>query len=80
MEMLSLHFNKQVFINALKANKNMVTYLSTTIALMVIMIKHGLIQGNLKAEYFAYAIVVSFAFYLWAVVDQKFRKATQSID
>jgi hypothetical protein len=61
MEMLSLHFNKQVFINALKANKNMVTYLSTTIALMVIMIMHGLIQGNLKAEYFAYAIVVSFA-------------------
>ena len=50
--MLSLHFNKQVFINALKANKNMVTYLSTTIALMVIMIMHGLIQGNLKAEYF----------------------------
>ncbi len=47
---------------------------------MVIMIMHGLIQGNLKAEYFAYAIVVSFAFYLWAVVDQKFRKATQSID
>lgn len=78
--MLSLHFNKQVFINALKANKNMVTYLSTTIALMVIMIMHGLIQGNLKAEYFAYAIVVSFAFYLWAVVDQKSRKATQSID
>ena len=80
MEMLSLHFNKQVFINALKANKNMVTYLSTTIALMVIMIMHGLIQGNLKAEYFIYAIVVSLAFYLWAVVDQKFRKATQSID
>lgn len=71
--MLSLHFNKQVFINALKANKNTVTYLSTTVALMVILIMHGLIQGNLKPEFFMYAFVVSIAFYIWAVVDQKYR-------
>ena len=76
--MLSLHFNKQVFINALKANKNMVTYLSTTIALMVIMIMHGLIQGNLKPEFFMYAFIASFAFYIWAVVDQKYRYQKQS--
>ena len=72
--MLSLHFNKEVFINALKANKNMVTYLSTTVALMLTLIMHGLIQGNLKPEFFAYALVVSAAFYVWDVVDHKSRK------
>jgi hypothetical protein len=73
MEMLSLHFNKQFFIDALKANANLVTFLSTTIALMLTLIVHGLIQGNLKAEYFAYALIVSAAFYLWLVIDQKYR-------
>ena len=76
--MLSLHFNKQVFINALKANKNMVTYLSTTGGLMVILIMHGLIQGNLKPEFFMYAFIASIAFYIWAVVDQKYRYQKQS--
>ena len=71
--MLSLHFNKQFFIDALKANANLVTFLSTTIALMLTLIVHGLIQGNLKAEYFAYALIVSAAFYLWLVIDQKYR-------
>jgi len=72
--MLSLHFNKEIFINALKANKNMVTYLSTTVALLVTLIIHGLIQGDLKPEYFMYAFIVSVAFYVWAVVDQKYRQ------
>ena len=76
--MLSLHFNKQVFINAIKANKNMVTYLSTTVGLMVILIMHGLIQGNLKPEFFMYAFIASIAFYIWAVVDQKYRYQKQS--
>ena len=76
--MLSIHFNKQVFINALKANKNMVTYLSTTVGLMVILIMHGLIQGNLKPEFFMYAFIASIAFYIWAVVDQKYRYQKQS--
>ena len=76
--MLSLHFNKQVFINTLKANKNMVTYLSTTVGLMVILIMHGLIQGNLKPEFFMYAFIASIAFYIWAVVDQKYRYQKQS--
>lgn len=76
--MLSLHFNKQVFINALKANKNMVTYLSTTVGLMVILIMHGLIQGNLKPEFFMYSFIASIAFYIWAVVDQKYRYQKQS--
>ncbi|OAL79114.1 hypothetical protein E0H80_08210 [Acinetobacter sp. ANC 4779] len=75
--MLSLHFNKEIFINALKANKNMVTYLSTTVALLVTLIIHGLIQGNLKPEYFLYAFIVSIAFYIWAVVDQKYRQQKQ---
>ncbi|OTG71657.1 hypothetical protein B9T23_15340 [Acinetobacter terrae] len=75
--MLSLHFNKEIFINALKANKNMVTYMSTTVALLVTLIIHGLIQGNLKPEYFLYAFIVSIAFYIWAVVDQKYRHQKQ---
>ena len=74
VEMLLLHFNKEIFINALKANKNMVTYMSTTVALLVTLIIHGLIQGNLKPEYFLYAFIVSIAFYIWAVVDQKYRQ------
>lgn len=76
--MLSLHFNKEIFINALKANKNMVTYLSTTAALLVTLIIHGLIQGNLKPEFFIYAFIVSIAFYVWAIVDQKYRYQKQN--
>ena len=72
--MLSIHFNKEFFINALKANKNMVTFLSTTIALMLTLLIQGLMQGNLRLEYFGYAVIVSFAFYLWAVIDAKYRK------
>ncbi len=71
--MLSLHYNKQVFIDALKANTNLVVFISTTIALMLTLIVHGLIQGNLKLEYFIYAVIVSIAFYMWAVIDQKYR-------
>ncbi|TCM67011.1 hypothetical protein EC844_11052 [Acinetobacter calcoaceticus] len=72
--MLSIHFDKQVFMNSLKANKNLVTYLSTTVALMLTLILHGLIQGDLKLQYFAYAIVVSAAFYVWAVIDSRYRR------
>ena len=71
--MLSLHFNKQVFINTLKANSNTVVFLSTTIALMLTLLLQGAIQGNLKPEFFAYALIVSFAFYLWAFFDYKYR-------
>lgn len=72
--MFSQHFDKQVFINSLKANKNLATYISTTLALMLTLIVHGLIQGDLKLEYFAYALIVSVAFCLWAVVDSRYRK------
>lgn len=72
--MLSIHFNKEFFINALKANKNMVTFLSTTIALMLTLLLQGLMQGNLRLEYFGYALIVSFAFFLWAAIDEKYRK------
>ena len=75
MEMLSLHFNKQVFINSLKTNKKLVTYLSTTFAIMLMILLHGLIQDNLKAEFFAYAMVVSAAFYVWDIIDHKQRKS-----
>lgn len=71
--MLSLHFNKQFFIDALKADSNAVTFVCTTVALMLTLFVQGLIQGNLKAEYFGYALIVSCAFYLWAVIDQKYR-------
>ncbi|MBP6113557.1 MAG: hypothetical protein KA474_02320 [Acinetobacter sp.] len=76
--MLSLHFNKQVFISTLKANNNAVVFLSTTIALMLTLLLQGTIQGNLKPEFFAYALIVSAAFYAWAFIDLKFR--TVSID
>jgi len=72
--MLSIHFNKQVFINSLKTNTKLVIYLSTTLALLVTLFIHGLIQGNLKPEFFAYALVVSATFYVWDVVDHKSRK------
>ena len=78
--MLSIHFNKQVFINTLRANKKLVTYLSTTIALFITLFIHGLIQGNLKPEFFAYALVVSAAFYIWDVVDHKSRKLAKITD
>ena len=56
----------------------MVTYLSTTAALLVTLIIHGLIQGNLKPEFFIYAFIVSVAFYVWAIVDQKYRYQKQN--
>lgn len=78
--MLSLHFNKQVFINSLKSNTKLVVYLSTTLALLVTLFIHGLIQGNLKPEFFAYALFVSAAFYVWDVVDHKTRKLAKISD
>ncbi|APR70423.1 MULTISPECIES: hypothetical protein [Acinetobacter] len=71
--MLSTHFNKQVFINTLKTNDSII-YAITTLALMATLLFQGAIKGNLKPEYFAYALIVSLAFCVWAVVDQKFRQ------
>ena len=59
--MLSLHFNKQVFINTLNS-KDSVVYGVTTLALMLTLLFQGMIKGNLKPEYFMYAMVVSFVF------------------
>jgi len=73
MEMLSLHFNKQVFINTLKANDSIV-YAITPLALMATLLFQGTIKGNLKPEYFAYALIVSVAFCTWGIVDRKFRQ------
>ena len=73
MEMLSLHFNKQVFINALKTSDTVI-YGITTVALMLTLAFQGMIKGNLKPEYFMYAMVVSFVFCVWAFVDHKMRK------
>ena len=78
--MLSIHFNKQVFIKSSKANTKLVTYISTTLALFVTLFIHGLIQGNLKPEFFAYAIVVSLAFYVWDLVDHKSRKLAKVVE
>ncbi len=71
--MLSLHFNKQVFINTLKANDSIV-YAITPLALMATLLFQGTIKGNLKPEYFAYALIVSVAFCTWGLVDRKFRQ------
>lgn len=53
--MLSLHFNKQVFINTLNS-KDSVVYGVTTLALMLTLLFQGMIKGNLKPEYFMYEI------------------------
>lgn len=73
MEMLSTHFNTQVFINTLKANHNLVIYLSTTFALLLTLLLQGMIKGNLKPEYFVYALGLSMVFCIWAIADQKLR-------
>ena len=71
--MFSLHFNKQVFIDTLKTNDSIV-YAITTFALMATLLLQGTIQGNLKPEYFAYALIVSLAFCTWGIIDRKFRQ------
>ena len=71
--MLSMHFSKETLMNTMKT-KHMITYLSTTIALMVILAIHGVIQGNLKFEFFLYAFVTSLAFAIWNLIDHKCRK------
>lgn len=72
--MIQTHLIKKDFLHSLKSNQNFVMYLSTTIALMLILALHSLIQGQIKLVYFAYAMVVSAAFYSWALIDNKFRK------
>lgn len=71
--MLSTHFNAQVFINTLKSNHNTVIYLSTTFALLLTLLLQGMIKGNLRPEYFVYALVLSMVFCIWAIADQKLR-------
>ena len=73
--MSPIHFNKQVFISTLKANNNTIVFLSTTIALMLTLLLQGTIQGNLKPQFFMYAVIVSMAFYVWAFIDYKYRSA-----
>lgn len=73
MEMSSIHFNKQVFISTLKTS-NLIVYAVTPVALMLTLIFQGMIKGNLKPEYFGYALIVSVAFCVWAYVDHKFRQ------
>ena len=72
--MLSTHFNKQVFINSLKKNSKLVIYISTTLAIFLMILIHGLIQDNLRPEFFAYALVVTAVFYVWDMIDHNQRK------
>jgi uncharacterized membrane protein len=67
------HFNKSFFNNALKQNSTTLVYLSTPLALILTLVVYGTIQGNLKIEYFAYALIVSLVFFIWAVIDHKYR-------
>lgn len=68
------HFSKSFFNNALKQNSNSLIYLSTTFALILTLAVCGLIQGNLKAEYFIYGLMVSLVFFIWAIIEHKYRK------
>ena len=72
--MLSTYFTKQTFMNACKNNSDFVVFLSSTVALMLMIVLHGLIQSNLQPAYFMYAILVSGIFYIWTIIDQKYRK------
>ena len=72
--MLSIHFNKQFFINSLKTNSKLVIYISTTLAIFLMIIMHGLIQGNLQPEFFGYALIVTAVFYIWDIIDHSQRK------
>ena len=74
MEMLSTHFNKQFFINSLKTNSKLVIYISTTLAIFLMILMHGLIQGNLQPEFFGYALIVTAVFYIWDIIDHSQRK------
>ena len=74
MEMLSIHFNKQFFINSLKTNSKLVIYISTTLAIFLMILMHGLIQGNLQPEFFGYALIVTAVFYIWDIIDHSQRK------
>ena len=52
---------EEVFTNTMKT-KHIVTYVSTTLAIMIMLAIYGFIQGNLKPELFVYAFVMSIAF------------------
>lgn len=50
-------------------------YVSTTLALFLAVTFCGWLQDNLKAEYFVYALAVSAAFAIWALIEHKYRHA-----
>lgn len=70
-----ISINKQAFVHAIKNDSNVAIYLSTTLALLATLGFQEVIRGNLKLEHFAYAILVSFFFVVWAIIDRKFRKS-----
>lgn len=76
--MSPIHFNKLFFINTLKTNNNSIVFSSTTIALMLTLLLQGSIQGNLKPQFFVYAAIVSIAFYIWAIIDTKYRRTANT--
>lgn len=65
--------NTKALMNA-RINPNIAIYMVMTIALMLTLSVQGIISGNLKAEQFLYAIGVSIAFSVWAMIDAKFRQ------
>ena len=70
-----ISINKQAFIHAMKNDSNLAIYVSTTFALLATLGFQEVIRGTLKPEHFMYALIVSFFFVLWAVIDRKFRKS-----
>lgn len=67
------HFDKKNFIDVMKT-KHLMTYFSTTLALMLMLVFYSFIQGDFKAEFFLYAFLLSLAFALWDVIDHVYRK------
>ncbi len=72
--MHSLPLNKRSFAKVFKNDKNFLNYVVTTVALMLTLLFHGVINGNLKLEHFLYALIVSALFSIWALIDHKCRK------
>lgn len=70
-----ISINKQTFLHAMKNESNLAIYVSTTFALLATLGFQEVIRGTLKPEHFGYALLVSFFFVVWAIIDGKFRKS-----
>lgn len=68
-----ISINSQALAHAFKQNSNFSTYVFTTFALLATLGIQEVIQGQLTPQHFLYALMVSFSFVVWAIIDYKFR-------